>query len=98
MPGAPDPEPRRVITATSPEGQAVAIGPVVSRASIRAIRDALERHGWTPGDDVIYMSRAELYRSQGWRSPAARRPLLSRAAAASDHNQERGYSPHARPR
>jgi hypothetical protein len=64
MPGAPAPEPRRVIDATSPDGQRVIIGPVQSRASVVELEAALADAGWTTEGEVRYMSRAEWARSQ----------------------------------
>jgi hypothetical protein len=66
MPGAPAPapEPRRVIDATSPDGQRVIIGPVQSRASVVELESDLIDAGWQVAGEARYMSRAEWLRSQ----------------------------------
>jgi hypothetical protein len=56
--------PRRVIVARDPSGQTVVIGPVGSRAAIDDLRATLSRHGWAPGADAVYKSRAEFVREQ----------------------------------
>lgn len=58
------PEPRRAIIARDPSGQTVVIGPVGSRAAIDGLRATLARHGWAPGADAVYKSRAEFVREQ----------------------------------
>jgi hypothetical protein len=77
----PEPE-RRVIIAKSPEGKTIVIGAGGSPAASGALRVTLARHGWTPGEDAPYKSRAEWLREQV--AAAARHRDQAREATGRD--------------